>query len=186
MNESAAVSGKVLMGWKVQTKGASVLFLLALGGCASSKVTQSIVVPPNSGPPIKIIAISPGGGVLGEAVGVELFNLGYTIVDPGQTMQIAGRYNLSEIELGQPKSLDVLREEKIDALLVVKGTSGYDGRPQSASARVVSTATGQIVAAVSWQNGWGGQEGSMADRQKRKDVVGAAREIAKGLRPSLR
>lgn len=163
-----------------------LLFLSVLPGCASSKITQSITAPPNAGPLIKIIAISPGGGVLGEAVGVELFNLGYTIVDPGQTMQIAGRYSLSEFELGQPKSLEVLRDEKIDALLIVKGTSGYDGRPQNATARVVSTHTGQIVAGLSWQNGWGGQEGSMADRMKRKDVAGAAREIAQGLRRSLR
>ena len=57
------------------------------------------------------------------------------------------------------------------------GADGNDGLPQSASVRINSTHTGEILAGVSWQNGWGGQSGSIADRTMRKDLTKAAEEI---------
>jgi hypothetical protein len=123
---------------------------------------------------------------LGEAVAVELYNFGFRIVDEAETAKIAGRESAMEFEVAAGASLSSLSQKGIDALLVVKSVSSYDGTPQSASARITSTATGSTVAAVSWQNGWGGMKGSMADRTMRKDLSEAAREIAKGLRKSLR
>jgi hypothetical protein len=43
-----------------------------------------------------------------------------------------------------------------------------------------------VIGGVAWQNGWGGQAGSMADRTMRKDVIEAAREIADVLVKAIR
>ena len=68
----------------------------------------------------------------------------------------------------------------------MRGAASYDGRPQSASVRVNSTYDGTIIAGLSWQNGWGGVAGSMADRTMRKDLTQAATEIAEELTKRLR
>ena len=49
------------------------------------------------------------------------------------------------------------------------------------TARLNSTHNGRLIAGVSWQNGYGGQAGSMADRMMRSDVSSAAKEIVKEL-----
>ena len=72
----------------------ALALVLALG-CAGSRVSQS-VSQPYKGPRIKAIALSPGGGVLGDAVGVELFNRGFSIIDPGEAGRLLGRSDLSE------------------------------------------------------------------------------------------
>jgi hypothetical protein len=136
---------------------------------------------PYAGPPIRVVALSPGAGILQEAVGVELFNRDFTIVESSETAEIAGRFQLSEFEVSGSVGLAALREKNIDALLIVKSASGTDGRPQSATAKLISTRTSEVISTVSWQNGWGGQEGSILDRSKRKDVNGAAKEIAAAL-----
>jgi len=56
-----------------------------------------------------------------------------------------------------------------------------DGLPQSASVLLTSTETARIIGGVSWQNGWGGMAGSIADRTMRKDVADAAKEITDAL-----
>ncbi len=63
----------------------------------------------------------------------------------------------------------------------VGAAAGYDGQPQSASVRVNSTRNGKIIAGVSWQNGWGGMAGSIADRTMRQDLTEAAVEITDSL-----
>src|SRR5713101_1560573 len=113
----------------------ALLVMALASGCATSKVVSSIGTP-YSGPRIKSIAISPGGGVLAEAVGVELFNLGYRVIDPGQMERLVGRSNVSEFEIGTPKSLEALHAEGIDALLIVKSTTRSTGRTDAASVRL--------------------------------------------------
>lgn len=163
---------------------AAILLLISVG-CAGSRISQSISQPYN-GPRVRSIALSPGGGVLGDAVGVELFNRGFSVVDPGEAGRLIGRSDLSELEISSGASLEALQGKGIDALLVVKMAAGEDGLPQSASVRLTNTRTQQVIAAISWQNGWGGQRGSMADRTMRKDVAAAAQEIVNGLLKTLR
>ena len=163
---------------------AGVLLLISVG-CAGSRISQSISQP-YKGPRVRSIALSPGGGVLGDAVGVELFNRGFSVVDPGEAGRLLGRSDLSELEISTGASLEALQGKGIDALLVVKMAAGEDGLPQSASVRLTNTRTQQVIAAISWQNGWGGQRGSMADRTMRKDVAAAAQEIVDGLLKTLR
>ena len=63
----------------------------------------------------------------------------------------------------------------------MRSTAENDGRPQNASARINSTHTEQIVAGVTWQNGWGGAAGSPMDRTMRDDLGDATEKIADAL-----
>jgi hypothetical protein len=91
------------------------------------------------------------------------------------------RLNLNEVEITRPEGLAKFRGQGVDAMLVVRGAGGYDDQPQSASARMTSTTNGVLIAGVTWQNGFGGQAGSMADRVMRKGLSQAAAEIASEL-----
>ena len=160
-----------------------VVFTIVVG-CASSKISQ-FPVASKATHPVRAIAMAPEGGLLAEAVGIELFNLGYTVIDPSTTSKLMIRLNLDEIELATAQGLGKLKDKGIDAYLTVKGAGAYDDQIQSASARASSTYTGRIMAGISWQNGWGAQAGSIVDRTMRKGLAEAAQEIAGALAKSL-
>lgn len=164
---------------------AAMACALALAACASSRVsTQSSVAPlPH---PVRAIAFAPGGGLLADAVGIELANRGFNVVDTAEATNMLVRTGLTETEIAQPAGLAALRERNIDAVLVVKTADAPNGTPQSASARMTSTHTGQMIGGVTWQNGWGGMAGSPADRIMRQDLGDAANEIADELAKRLR
>jgi hypothetical protein len=151
-----------------------------LGGCASSKVS-SLPVANQAKHAVKVIAFAPGGGLLADAVGVELSNRGFTVIDSSTTSSMMVRLNLNEIEITRPEGLAKLKDQGIDAFLTVRAGGGYDALPQSASARMNSTHNGQVLAGVTWQNGFGGVAGSPADRVMRKGLNEAATEIANAL-----
>lgn len=153
---------------------ATSMLIISCSGSQVSSVTGSL--PRN----VKI-ALAPSGGVLADAIGVELFNRGFTVFDTNQVSNLLVRLNMTEIELADPNNLSLLKDQGIDAVLNVKSTVAYDGKPQSASVRINSTSTGEILAGLSWQNGWGGQAGSIADRSMRKDIAEAAKEIVDNL-----
>ena len=161
----------------------STLWILA--GCASSKVS-SLPVSSTTKQSVKVIAFAPGGGVLADAIGVELSNRGFTVIDSSATSSMMIRLNLNEVEIAKPEGLSKLKNQGIDAILVVRTAGGQDDNPQSASARMNSTQNGQVLAGVTWQNGFGGQAGSMADRVMRKGLADAAAEIASALAERLR
>jgi len=79
-----------------------------------------------------------------------------------------------------------LKGQGIDVYLSIKSAAAYDGLPQSASVRINSTSDGKVVGGCSWQNGWGGQAGSIMDRTMRKDITAAAVEITNILVKQLR
>jgi len=158
----------------------AITLTIGLSGCGGSQVSTI----PNSGKAshaVRAIAISPSGGLLADAVAVELSNRGFTVIDGADTSRMLARLNLNEIEIAQPEGLAKFRHQGIDALLSVRVAGGYDQNPQSATARVNSTHTGKVIAGVTWQNGWGGTTGSPADRIMRKGLVQAAQEITEGL-----
>lgn len=160
-----------------------ILASLLLYSCAGSSV--SLVGGKNPGHPVNVIAINPNGGILGDAIAIELARYDINVVDPAQFTNLVARLNLNEFEIGSPQNLVKLKDEGIDGYLVVKVASGYDGLPQSASVRLNSTYNGQLIAGVSWQNGYGGQAGSIADRMMRSDVSSAAKEIVGELMKNL-
>lgn len=161
---------------------ASCAFLAACGGSRVSTVRGGN--PTSHG--VKAIAFAPGGGLVADAVGIELANRGYVVIDTAQTTGIMGRIGLNEVELQQPSGLQAMRDQGIDALLSVRSASGPDGIPQSASARMTSTHTGQVIAGATWQNGWGGMRGSIADRVMRQDLGEAAEKIADSLTSGMK
>ncbi len=121
--------------------------------------------------PVKAIALAPGAGLLADAVGVELSNRGFTVIDSASTSQMLVRLNLNEVEISTPQGLTKLKDQGIDAFLTVRA-AGEGGQPQSASARVNSTHTGQVMVGISWQNAWGGYEsGQSQTAQWSKDLL---------------
>ena len=119
--------------------------------------------------------------MLGDAIGLELFNRNMTIIDAQQTVATVGRAGLQEFEWTTTRGFEFLREMGIEAVLTARSVNAADGTPESASVRVTDTANGQILAGITWQNGWGGQRGSVADRTMRKNLTQAANEIAQEL-----
>jgi hypothetical protein len=95
-------------------------------------------VAPKPVVPVKVIAMDPGGGLLADAVGVELSNRDYTVIDSAETSKMMTRLGIDEVEVQMPEALSKLKAHGIDAWLTVKSAGGNDGSPQSASARMNS------------------------------------------------
>ena len=148
-----------------------------LTGCYSSKVSK---VTGSLNRNIRI-ALSPSGGILADAIGIELFNQGFTIIDTQQMQGILARLNLTEVEISQAVNLKELANQGIDAIMIVKSVAGYDDQPQSISLRINDTNEWKMIAGITWQNGGGGQRGSAADRTMRKDITEASKEIVDAL-----
>ena len=163
----------------------AIVSTLILAACASSKISTMPVVGGLTHS-VKSIAMAPDGGLLADAVAVDLSNRGFNIIDSATTSRMMVRLNLNEIEITRPEGLAKLRDQGIDAFLIVRAAAGYDQQPTSASARINSTHTGRVLAGITWQNGWGGQAGSIADRQHRKGLAEAASEIADALAKNIR
>jgi hypothetical protein len=184
-----SVEGGVIIRRKVMTKSKlKILILLSVLlyiSCGGSKLSY-VGGPSKISVPIDTIALDPSGGILADAIGVELLNYGFNVVDTQKTTGLMARLNLDEISIMQPTNLTKLKESGIDAFLSVKAAAGYDGLPQSASVRLNSTQDGKIITGVSWQNGWGGAPGSPADRTMRKGITEAAAEIAIALSSKVR
>lgn len=166
-------------------KATTVLYLFVATGCASSQMSVA-TSPGTPTPTVSRLAIAPGSGVFGDAVGIELFNSGVTVVDANDAVVIAGRSGLQEHELTSSKGFAALRESGIDAVLSAKSVAAADGTPESASVRIMSTQTGEIIAGITWQNGSAGQRGSIADRTVRKNLSAAARDIAAEIMKRIR
>jgi hypothetical protein len=160
--------------------------MMITAGCASQSIEVSRAPYPASRKVIRI-ALMPGGGVLAEAVGIQIMAQGFDVVDMSTSTAASLRANLDEIEFTKPSNLRTLAGEYgVDGVLIVKTVAGYDGKPNSATARVLDTANGRLLAGVTWQNGKGGERGSAADNLMRSDVSVAAKKIAEGIGSALR
>jgi len=159
-------------------KSTTLLLALALplAGCAGARLTETIRNP-YSGPPIQSIAIDPRGGVMGDQIAVELANSGLNILDSDHTAHLALRQE-GKFPINSPEGHEELRVGGVDALLVVRAMIGWDGKPQIVKAQLISTHTSDVITDLSWQNGWGGEFGSVADRTMRKSMSEAARQIS--------
>ena len=81
------------------------------------------------------------------------------------------------MEIAKPGGLVRLRDQGVDAFLVVRVAGNYDHKPMGASARLTSTRDGQLLADVSWFNEFG---------HVRKGRSEAASEIAAALAERVR
>jgi hypothetical protein len=89
-------------------------------------------------------------------------------------------------EVATQQGYSALHNQGINAVLVARAVAAVDGTPESASVRVTDTESGELIAGLTWQNGRGGQRGSIADRTMRKNLSEAAREIARELLTRIR
>ena len=175
---------------EIMKKSFSFLLLfvaLTLTGCGSSKMyLRTTEMNESDKHSIHTIAMMPGGGLLSEAIGIELFNRGYQVYDSDQMTNFIVRSNMiNEFELIKPQNLRLLREEGIDAYLSVKFTTDYAGTPRNVSARLSSASTGKLLAGLTWENGWGCARGSGCDRKMHKSIPETAIEIAQGLASAI-
>lgn len=157
------------------------LSILLFAGCA----TQMNVTASQTKFQINTLALMPGGGILADAIGTSLLKYNISVIDTSSLSSIMIRDNLNEAELMLPTNLVKLKEKGIDAVLNVRTVAGYDGKPQSASFRLVSTENGMIVCGGSWNNAAAGAQGSIADAAARRDLSFAAEEISSGIAKAL-
>ena len=157
----------------------SILLITLFTACRSAQVSRVAGNTPNH--PVYNIAVSTSGGILADAIGIQLVNRGFEVIEPEQVSSLVARNNLSETEISTPQNLKILWDDNIDAYLIVRVSEARDGYPQSASVRLISTKTGRLISGTSWQNGYGGQQGSLADRMMRVDINKAAKSIVKAL-----
>jgi len=153
------------------------VIILMTAGCAGARITE-MAHAPWSGARIESIAIDPRGGVMGEEIALHLNSGSLRVLNADQTVQLARRAGLDEYHVNSPEGLEALRNAGTDALLVLKTMIGWDGNPQVVTARLIDTRTAEVITGFSWENGWGGDFGSVADRAMRKSVPEAARQIS--------
>lgn len=161
-----------------------IVFSLIATGCAAPRIN----VIPNANlrkGQIRTIAIAPTGDMLADAVGLELMQLGLRVIDSGIIKNLLLRAGLAETDISNPDFLSSLSEDGIDAIIITNAVAGYDGRPQNVTVKVVLTINGELAAGATWQNGYGGAQGSAMDRDFRSDFAAAAKQIANALAKPL-
>jgi len=151
---------------------------LTLYGCATASVNR--IGNGSDLNNIKTIAMSPGGGVLAEAISIELSRK-YVVLDSNTTADLFVQLGLTEASVMLPQNITKLKTKGIDAYCTVRAASQLDGVPQTATIRLNNTETGMLISGVTWNNAWGGRSGSLADRIMRKSMNSAAEEIVSEL-----
>ena len=123
---------------------------------------------------VRSIAVAPAAGPVGAALAIEFRSRGYAIVDG--------------TALSPSEGLEQLKAQGVDAVLSVRTAGGSDTDPQAVAAQINSTSTGEVLARITWQNGWGGwhgAKGSPAGHAMHKNLTQAARDITDGLVKAL-
>lgn len=157
-------------------------FLLVplLAACAGARLGNT-VLSEYDGPTIRTVAVAPGGGLVAEAVAARLQTERLTVVEPNETISILEQAGVTRSQIAGEAGFQELVKHNVDALLVMRSLYGWDGHPQSVSVRLISTRTAEVITSFLWENGWGGELGSVADRIMRRDSAEAAQQIAAGL-----
>ena len=154
----------------------AILCLPLLSACDGSKLSLDRAGRPTT--VISVLAVDPSGGLFADALADDLAGRGFQLYDSQKTTRLANRSGAQEFDLVQPNGLTILAQANIDALIVAHSRSGADGLPQNATARVISTQNGMLLAGVNWQNGLGIRSRPTTDQTMRKDLYEAASEIA--------
>jgi thiazole synthase ThiGH ThiG subunit len=134
---------------------------------------------------IERVALMPSGGPLADAIGINLLSYSIDVIDTSTTTGILARLNLNEFEINNPQNIRLLSEQGIDTILIVKTVAGYDGRPNSATARLVDTKSGRLLIGATWENGKGGAKGSAADGMMRQNINSAAQTLSNAIGRAL-
>ncbi|MDE0001213.1 MAG: hypothetical protein OXQ29_00780 [Rhodospirillaceae bacterium] len=113
--------------------------------------------------PITTIHVGGTGGILAEAIGLEMVHYGFAVVS--EAIHTDG----------------VAPDEGIGVLDIEWTFALHDGNPNTVIAIVTAPGSGVMLAGVSWTNARAGAAGSPADVMVRKTTMTAAQEIAAGL-----
>lgn len=118
---------------------APLVLAALLAGCTFARTDVSVAKDVLEHVPTRIV-VGPNCGPLGDAIGGLLLKYGFDIYDSNQISAVVARANLTEVEVYQPENLRLLKDRGIDAVLQIRTVgAGYDNRPQSATARLIST-----------------------------------------------
>ncbi len=93
--------------------------------------------------------------MLADAIGIELLNYGFTVVDTEKMTSLMARLNLTEVEMTEPENLRLLASESIDAILLTKSSLRLGTYIQSVTAKIILTENGELVAGTGWTNKYG-------------------------------
>jgi hypothetical protein len=125
------------------------ILLLVTAACASPATRTSPYVA-TATDTVSLMALSPGGGVLGDAVAAKLAEQGFGVMPADATAALMQRQGLSTFELPQLGGLSFLRANGIDAVLIVRGPEA--GAPvESARATVLRVSDGRAIAESQWR-----------------------------------
>lgn len=131
---------------------------------------------------VRTIAMAPGGEQsFTDALSGEIAARGLTVKEPAWTADTASKLGISKAELELPDGLMKFKASGADAVVWITAIMAYDGKPESATVRVKSTADGSLLKTIEWNNGWGGLAGSPADRIQRKNIRAAAKQTCEAL-----
>lgn len=154
-----------------------LVFGMTSMGCGGAKVEGLEGVRPTH--PVREAVIESGDAQLGDFVAEELTALGLKSIGPTAS---AKRLPELGIPIGKallPENLAKLREQGIDALVVLEPNQSIAADiPQNVQVVLTSTHTRQSMGQFKWHNAWGGMRGSLADATMRKDRRNAAKDIA--------
>lgn len=162
-------------------------FLLAgflLSGCASSSMSRADV-PARLQHAVARVAILPSSGQIGDAIGAALIKQDMRVIRSWELSELMARLNIKEAEIDKPGNLALLKAEGIDVLLSAQSIGALD-HPDSVTALLRSTHTGQYVADLTWRNAFGGLPGSPADMIMRKPLSSAVSEMGGELIKTLK
>jgi hypothetical protein len=161
---------------------ASLTLVGSLAACSLPQVTQRVEPAGPEVPAVRVLAMAPGAGELGQAVARALRQRGYEVVD---AQAIAGLIGPAQSAGAQPMPADALVRLKargVDAVVLLESASGYDLVPLLVSARLQAADSGALWSDLSWRNGEGaGRVGTFIDRAVRVDLAQAADQIAAAL-----
>jgi hypothetical protein len=157
--------------------GISILLL----GCSSSTVSQTRRLEGKEWG--NRLMVAPNSNLLGNAVGVELFQRGFDVVSGEQSRALYRKHALNYGD-SSPAMLSKLHGEGVELFLTVQ-SSGYDsygGTPENAVVNILSTKTGATVAAVNWESNddlwFGGSDGLVEAAKKIADQLTLAIHLA--------
>jgi hypothetical protein len=142
------------------------------------------------GSPVVRIAVAPAVGSIDELVARALEREGYEVVEPSAIASILAAHHLGDSPLDRREVLEALASERVDALLIAG--SDYPGwvlkspkyvdvdsyPPEKVTVHLIRTASGDVVTAFVWENGWCAMRGSPCDSRQKLSVYEASGQVA--------
>jgi hypothetical protein len=164
---------------------ASFIVTIAFSGCGFSGFNRVESIKPAQS--IHSVAVDFQSGGVGEYVEETLVKNGFQVYRKEETYRLIRNLGLMAIDPSRPEQLALLRKENIDAFLTCRTIfAEIVGRPMEIHLNLYSTDTGKRLIELDWENGWGGQAGSMADRSRKNNFTESAEAVSSRLISELR